>query len=397
MKRRVASLSTVDVAAALAVDPLVRPHRAEAVAAAVQLHRAAAAAADVAGRVQPLDRRRRCPRTVPTAARSAGWDRAAAWLPARCRGSRPLRPARCSRAGPALRSASRPRRGDAPSRRQNIPRRCYGRRGDERPPRELPAGASGRDRPGDPDGPRPRAAPPAADPGDDRLGELRAAVGARSRRLGADQQVRRGLPRPPLLRRLRGGRRRRAAGDRSGQVAVRRRARQRPGPRRRPGQQRRLHGADRAGRHDPRPRPRPRRPPQPRDEAERLRQALQPGRLPRPPRGHAGRHGGGRAPRRGAQAGRDRRRLVGLPAPARLRRLPRDRRLGRRQALRRHGPLRRPRRRRRAPEPGALRRRRHDHDPQDPLRPAQRHDPLHRGARRKRSTKRSSPASRGGR
>ena len=47
----------------------------------------------------------------------------------------------------------------------------------------------------------------------------------------------------------------------------------------------------------------------------------------------------------------DRRRLVGLPAPARLRRLPRDRRLGRRQADGRHGALRRPRRRRRAPNP----------------------------------------------
>ena len=57
-------------------------------------------------------------------------------------------------------------------------------------------------------------------------------------------------------------------------------------------------------------------------------------------------------PRRGAQAEADRRRLVRLPAPARLRRLPRDRRLGRGQADGRHGPLRRPRRRRRAPQPG---------------------------------------------
>ncbi len=45
---------------------------------------------------------------------------------------------------------------------------------------------------------------------------------------------------------------------------------------------------------------------------------------------------------RGAQAEGDRRRLVGLPAPARLRRLPRDRRLGRREADGRHGALRRP-------------------------------------------------------
>ena len=263
--------------------------------------------------------------------------------------------------------------------------------------RELPDRPAGRGRSRDRRRARGRAAAPAADAGDDRLGELRAAGGARRGRLGADQQVRRGLPRPPLLRRLRGGRRRRAAGDRPGQGAVRRRARQRPGPRRRPGQQRRLHGAARAGRHDPRPGPRPRRPPQPRDEDQRLRQALQPGRLPRPPRGLLVDMDEVARARRGAQAEADRRRLVRLPAPARLRRLPRDRRLGRRQADGRHGPLRRPRRRRRAPEPGAARRRRHDDDPQDPLRPAQRHDPLPARSTPKRSTKRSSPASRAGR
>ena len=43
-----------------------------------------------------------------------------------------------------------------------------------------------------------------------------------------------------------------------------------------------------------------------------------------------------------------------------------DRRLGRRQADGRHGPLRRPGRRRRAPQPGAPCRRRDDDDPQDP-------------------------------
>ena len=82
---------------------------------------------------------------------------------------------------------------------------------------------------------------------------------------------------------------------------------------------------------------------------------------------------------------------------ARLRRLPGDRRLGRRQADGRHGPLRRPGRRRRAPQPGRARRRRHHDDPQDALRPAQRHDPLPRGARARRSTRRSSPASRAAR
>ena len=61
------------------------------------------------------------------------------------------------------------------------------------------------------------------------------------------------------------------------------------------------------------------------------------------------------ADRRGRPAEADPRRLVGLSAPARLRPLPRDRRLGRRLPRRRHGPLRRPGGRRGAPEPGALR------------------------------------------
>ena len=180
---------------------------------------------------------------------------------------------------------------------------------DGRPARELPDRPSGRGRSRDRDRPRARAAPSAADPGDDRLGELRAAGGPRRGGLGADQQVRRGLPRPPLLRRLRGGRRRRAAGDRSRQGALRRRPRQRPAARRRAGQQRRLLRPAAARRHDPRPRPRPRRPPQPRDENQRLGQVLQPGRLPRAPRGLLGRHGRGRAPRRRAQAEDDHRRL----------------------------------------------------------------------------------------
>ena len=158
------------------------------------------------------------------------------------------------------------------------------------------------------------------------------------------------------------------------------RPRQRPAPRRRPGQQRRLHGDAGARRHDHGHGARPRRAPQPRHEAERLGQAVCGRPLPRPPRGPALRHGRGREPGEGAQAEGDRRRLVGLSAPARLPRLPRDRRLGRRPADGGHGPLRRPRRRGRAPEPGRARRRRHDHGPQDPLRPAQRYHPLPRGA-----------------
>ena len=45
--------------------------------------------------------------------------------------------------------------------------------------------------------------PPGDDARDDRVRELRPAGGARRPGLGADQQVRRGLPGPPLLRRLR--------------------------------------------------------------------------------------------------------------------------------------------------------------------------------------------------
>ena len=61
----------------------------------------------------------------------------------------------------------------------------------------------------------------------------------------------------------------------------------------------------------------------------------------------------------------DRGGLVRVSEAARLRRLPRDRRLGRCQADGRHGALRRAGGRRRAPEPGPARRRRHHHDPQD--------------------------------
>ena len=47
----------------------------------------------------------------------------------------------------------------------------------------------------------------------------------------------------------------------------------------------------------------------------------------------------------------------------------------------RHGPLRRTGGRRPAPQPGAVRRRGHDHDPQDDRRRARRHDPVPRGVR----------------
>ena len=58
------------------------------------------------------------------------------------------------------------------------------------------------------------SAPPGDDARDDRVGELRPAGGARLPGLGADEQVRRGLPGQALLRRLRARRRRRGACDR---------------------------------------------------------------------------------------------------------------------------------------------------------------------------------------
>ena len=144
------------------------------------------------------------------------------------------------------------------------------------------------------------------------------------------QQVRRGLPRQALLRRLRARRRHRAARDRPREGAVRRRPRQRAAARRRPGQHVRLPRAAAARRHDHGPRAAARRPPQPRHEDQRLRPPLRHRAVRGHARGLADRHGRGRADRPRAQAEAAARRLVGLPALPRLRALPRDRRRGRR-------------------------------------------------------------------
>ena len=70
-----------------------------------------------------------------------------------------------------------------------------------------------------------------------------------------------------------------------------------------------------------------------------------------------------------------------LPAHPRLRRFAEIAdEVGRRHGGR-HGPHRRPGGGRPAPQPGAVRRLRHHHHPQDPARPARRHDPLPRGPR----------------
>ena len=98
---------------------------------------------------------------------------------------------------------------------------------------------------------------------------------ARGGRLGADEQVRRGLSGQAVLRRLRVRRRRRVARDRAREAAVRRRARQRAAALGRAGQHGRLHRGAQAGRHDPRHEPRARRPPHARPSAELLGQVLQ--------------------------------------------------------------------------------------------------------------------------
>ena len=89
-----------------------------------------------------------------------------------------------------------------------------------------------------PRSPRPPRGDPAPAPQSraDRLGELRLRRRAGGGGLRPHQQVRRGLPGPALLRRVRGRGRRRGSRHRPGQGAVRRRARQRPAALRRPGQ-----------------------------------------------------------------------------------------------------------------------------------------------------------------
>ncbi len=240
----------------------------------------------------------------------------------------------------------------------------------ERHDRPLLHRAARGGRPRDRPGARPRAAASARLPRDDRLRELRSGLGPAVAGFGADQQVRRGLPRSPLLRRLRRGRRRRGARDRAGEVAVRRRVRQRPAALGCDGERRRAARDRPPRRHAARSLARPGRSPDPRHEDQLLGPPVQHRRVRRRSRDLDHRHGRSASPRRRAQAEGHHRRLVGLPAPARLRRLPRDRRRGRRAAVGRHGALRRTRRRGPAPEPGAVRRCRLLDGAQDDRRPA---------------------------
>ena len=163
--------------------------------------------------------------------------------------------------------------------------------------------------------------------------------------LGAHQQVCRGLSRAALLWRLRVRRRGRDDRDRARQAAVRRRLRQRPAAFRRAGQPGRLPRPAPARRPDHGHVARPWRPPDPRLAGHHVGQVVRRRRL----------RGAGDDQRidmeevRGAARWRpaeaDRRRRLGLSARHRLRRVPRDRRRGRRVPDGRHGALCRPRRR----------------------------------------------------
>ena len=232
----------------------------------------------------------------------------------------------------------------------------------------------------------------------DRVGELHLAGGARGDRLDADEQVRRGLPGQALLRRLRGRRRDRGARARararrcsapSTRTSSRTRARRRTWPSTSPCSQPgdRVLGLSL-------------------DHGGHLTHGLKvnfSGKLYEFHHYGVSRETMTRRLRRGARAGEggaaeaDRLRRLRVPAHGRGRQVPRDRRRGRRAADDRHGALRRPRRRGPPPEPGAALALRHLDDAQDARRPARRLRPLHRGARRRRSTGRSSPACRAAR
>ena len=186
---------------------------------------------------------------------------------------------------------------------------CGDRRADVRPaPRDRPGGGRRRHR-----GPhRSRARAPARPARADRVRELHLAGGARGGRIGADQQVRRGLPGAALLRRVRVGRRGRAARDRPGEGPVRRRPRQRPAARRRAGEPGGVLRAARARRPDPGAAARPRRPPDARPQGQLLGPALRRPCLRRPPRGLADRLRRGGAAGEGVPAAADRRGGVGV-------------------------------------------------------------------------------------
>ena len=120
-----------------------------------------------------------------------------------------------------------------------------------------------------------RAGPPAQRPPADRQRELHQPGRARRAGQHAVQQVRRGLSRTAVLRRLRGRRPRRGDRHRARQGALRRRARQPAAALRRQRQPGRLRRVPAARRHLPRHGAAARRPPDPRHEGVLLRQVVQ--------------------------------------------------------------------------------------------------------------------------
>ena len=306
-------------------------------------------------------------------------------MPGRSGSALPGGPARGGAPPPAARGC---RRGDARMRRLSQDRRR----------RHVPPFAHRRPgRPGGLGGHRRREPAPGRPHRADRVGELREPGRDGGAGLAAHEQVRGGLSGQALLRRLRARRCRRAAGDRPGEEALRRRLRQRPAAFGRAGQPGRLLRRAEAGRHDPRHEPAARRAPDARLAGQHQRQVVQRRRL-RPPSGdRAHRLRRRRAAGAPAQAEAHHRRRVGVFARDRLEALPRDRRRRGRAADGGHGALRRPGRGRRLPDARRHRRFRDQHHAQDAARTARRPDPRQRRARRRPSIPRSSRDCRAGR
>ena len=204
---------------------------------------------------------------------------------------------------------------------------------------------------------------------------------ARGGRVGSDEQVRGGLPRQALLRRLRGRGRDRGARANAREGAVRRGARERAAACGRAGEHGRLLRRPLTRRPGARAVARPRRPPDARAEGQLLREALRVPPLRRLARDDDGRLRRRARTREGGAAEADRLRRLRLPADGRGRSIPRDRRRGRRAPAVRHGALLGARRRRPSPQPGAAQPFRHLDDTQDARRPAGGVRPLHRGVR----------------
>ncbi len=222
---------------------------------------------------------------------------------------------------------------------------------------------------------RARAGAPAGRHRADRQREHRLRRGDGGAGLGADQQIRRGLPGPPLLRRLRRGGRGRAARHRPGEADVRLRLRQRAAALRRAGQPGGVPGDDQARRHHPRHEPGRRWAPDAWRGAQPVRQVVPRRAVWRAARGRpAGLRGAGApGPRRAADA--DHRRWQRLPARDRLCPHPRGGGRGGRVVPGGHGALRRAGGGRAVPLALPARPDGDHHHAQDAARPARRHDP----------------------